>query len=410
MPSDIVPAFPSTGRSCVLPVALIVPNVTRRRSLAAALVKSPFTIAREFEDYPSSDDLLGIARLNCHVVIVDLGGDVEQGLRAIEDICRRHVSTTVIAYSSRNDSALMRRSMQAGAREFLFDPLLPEAVAEAFALASARRPDKEKAAGKTMVFVGSKAGVGATTCALNFALALHGESEAKVVVVDLDFQLGEIALGLGLTAGFSVVDALVNPRRLDKDFLSTLLLRHSSGLAVLASPEEYDFFHSPVEGAGRLFDVLREEFDYVVVDAGTCHSHIQETLFGIANTIYLVTEMTFPALRNAHRLIAFLSARDASRRLEVVLNRFNSRQGDIDENSVIKTLARPVNWRIPNGYSAAQAAQNSGIPLAMSDSAITRALRQMAKAACGKPLGPEKKSGRGFTFFGSKAMPVSAEI
>jgi pilus assembly protein CpaE len=250
--------------------------------------------------------------------------------------------------------------------------------------------------------------VGATTIASNFALALTRESGAKVVVVDMDFELGEVALGLGMTAGFSVVDALLNPARLDREFLSTLLLRHSSGLAVLASPEVYSVVHCPLEGADKLFRILREEFDYVVVDAGTSHGPMQDLLFGVAVTIYLVTETTFPALRNAHRLIAFLSAQDRSRGLEIVLNRFNSRHGGIDENSATKALARPINWKIPNGYEAARAAEDAGVPLAMADSPITRALVQMAKAACGKPLSAEKKAGKGFSLFGSKALPAPA--
>ena len=89
-------------------------------------------------------------------------------MRVIESICSRNASTTVMAYSSRNDSTLMRRSMQAGAREFLTEPLLPETLGEAFARASARRPNQEKAVGKTLVFVPSKGGVGVTTIAAQF--------------------------------------------------------------------------------------------------------------------------------------------------------------------------------------------------------------------------------------------------
>jgi pilus assembly protein CpaE len=299
--------------------------------------------------------------------------------------------------------------MQAGAREFLIEPIRRETATDAFNRASGRRPSREETLGKTLVFLPSKGGVGVTTIAANFALALTRESAAKVVVVDMDFQLGEIAMSLGMTATFSVGDALLNPARLDKEFLSTLLLRHSSGLAVLAASEQYSFFHAPVEGAGQLFDILRREFAYVVVDAGTCHSHIQETLFEVADTIYLVTELTFPALRNSHRLIAFLSARDESRGLQVVLNRFNSRHVDIDEKSATKAMGRPINWRIPNCYAAARTSQDSGVPLAMGDSAITRALVQMAREACGKPLTVEKKAGKGFSFFGSKALSEPVE-
>ena len=401
--------LPDSAKANTLSVALVVPDATRRRSLATALAGSQFTIAREFDAYPSPGNMSEIARMDSPVVIVDLDNDAEQATRVIESICGRNVSTTVMAYSSKNDSTLMRRSMQAGAREFLIEPLLPEALSEAFRRASARRPNQEKLAGKALVFVPSKGGVGVTTIALNFAIALTKESGAKVVVVDLDFELGEIALGLGMTATFSVGDALLNPARLDREFLSTLLLRHSSGLAVLASAEEYNFFHSPVEGAGKLFHILREEFNYVVVDAGNCHSHVQETVFGIADTIYLVTEMTFPALRNAHRIVSFLSARDKNRTLEVVMNRFASRHGGIDENSATKAIGRPINWRIPNSYAAARTAQDSGVPLAMENSAITRTLMQMAKTACGKPLNSKQEPRKGLNFFRSRALPTPVE-
>jgi pilus assembly protein CpaE len=401
--------IPDSAKANALSVALIVPDAMRRRSLARALVASHFTIAREFGAYPSPGDLPETARLDCPVVVVDLDNDVEQAMRVIEGICSRNVAMTVMAYSSRNDSTLLRRSMQAGAREFLVEPLLQETVVEAYTRASARRPNQEKAVGKTLVFMPSKGGVGVTTIALNFALALSKESGATVVVVDLDFELGEIALGLGMTAEFSVVDALLNPARLDKEFLSTLLLRDSSGLAVLASAEEYNFFHSPAEGAGKLFQILREEFDYVIVDAGTCHSHVQESVLDIADRLYLVTEMTFPALRNAHRIVSFLSGRDRSCALEVIVNRYTSRN-DIEESSATKALGRPINWKIPNGYAAARAAQDSGVPLALKISPISRAIVQMAKAACGKPWVAKKTAAKGLSFFRSRALPAPVEI
>lgn len=401
--------IPASARSNSLSVALIVPDSARRRALATVVAGSQAAVVRVLENYPSQDEFSEMAPLDCDVAIVDLDKDLDQAIRVIESICSRHPAMTVMAYSTRNDSTLMRHSMQAGAREFLVEPLLPATASEAFARTLARRPNQTKAPGKTLVFVPCKGGVGVTSIALNFALALTKESGAKVVLVDLDFQLGEVALGFGMSGPFSVSDALLNPARLDREFLSTLLLRHSSGLAILASAEKYNFFHSPADGAGKLFQILREEFAYVVVDTGTCHSHIQEALFKAADTIYLVTEMTVPALRNAHRLLSFLSPRDGIGVVEVILNRFNSRLGEIDESSAAKALGRPINWRIPNSYAAARAAQNTGIPLATEDSPITRVLVQMAKEACGKPLITQKRTRKGFGFFRSRALPEPVE-
>jgi pilus assembly protein CpaE len=405
-----MPTTPVSSRSNALSVALIVPDATRRRSLANVLTGLQFTVIREFNAYPSAGDVIKVAQLDCDVVIVDLDTEIEQSIRVIENICSRNAGMTVVAYSSGNDSTLMRRSMQAGAREFLTDPLLPEAIKEAFTRIFSRRPFQDANKGKMLVFVSSKGGVGVTTLAVNFALALKKESGARVVVVDMDFQMGEIAAGLGMSATFSIVDALTNAKRLDRDFLTTLLIRHSCGLAVLGSPEEFNFFHSPVdEGSDKLFRILREEFDYVIVDVGTCHGHIQESLFGMADKLYLVTEMTFPALRNAHRLITYLSARDGIRKLEVVVNRFNSRHGDIDEASATKALGLPVNWRIPNSYAAVRSAQDSGIPLAMENSPIMRVVEQMARAASGKIVAPEKRISKGFGLFGLRTLPHTVE-
>ncbi len=130
----------------------------------------------------------------------------------------------------------------------------------------------------------------------------------------------------------------------------------------------------------------------------------------MADKLYLVTEMTFAALRNAHRLIAYLSARDWSRQMEVVVNRYNSRHSKIDENSATKALNRPVDWKIPGDYVAVRAAQDSGVPLAMENSPVTRVLTQMARAACGKPAGAAKKAGKGFHLFGMRALPDPREI
>jgi len=395
----------SAAGSAAISVVLIVPDQGRRRSLATALAGLKFTVSRELDAYPSDAEVPQVLPSECQIVIVDLDTDIDRGLHVIERVCSHNALVAVMAHSSQNDATLMRRSMQAGAREFLVDPLQPEALREAITRTCARRPNPVKEPGKLLLFAPSKGGAGVTTVATNFALALVRESAAKVVIVDMDVQLGDVALGLGIRAGFSVVDALLNPARLDKDFLSSLLLKHSSGLAVLGSPEDYNYFCSPRgDGTSRLFNILREEFDYVVVDLGTSHGDIQEVLFGTADKIYLIAEMTFPSLRNGHRLISFLTSRSMNRQLEVVLNRFNSRHGDIDEESATKALGRPITWRIPNAYSAARAAEDSGVPLAMGDSPITRAFVQMAKAACGKPLTPETKGNGLFSFFNPKAL------
>jgi pilus assembly protein CpaE len=283
--------------------------------------------------------------------------------------------------------------MRAGAREFLAGPLVATGILEALARTLARREkNQQHAVGKLLVFAGAKGGSGVTTVSTNFAIALTKENAGKVVVVDMDVQLGEVALALGLTPPFSILDALRNDDRLDTDFLMTLLARHNSGLAVLASPEQYTSYNPPSDGLQRLFQLLRQDFAFVVVDAGTPVGDTGDALWDLADTVYLVTEVSIPALRNARRLMSYIAGRDRNPRLEVILNRFNSKEIEIDENSATKALGRPVDWKIPNDFSSVRTAENTGVPLAMKDSPISRMMDKMAVHATGRPMQAEKKS------------------
>lgn len=384
-------------------VALIVPDIRRRRSLADAVSGGArHAIIREFGDEPMAGDLSGFARLGCSVAIVDLDHDIDQALSVIEDICLRNPSTTVMACSAKSDLPLARRAMQAGARDFLAEPVFAETIRAAFDRISARRTFQEKAPGKLLVFAPSKRGVGVTSIATNFAVSLARESGARVALVDMDLQLGDVALGLGLTATCSVVDALTNSARLDRDFLSSLVLRHESGIDVLGSPEDYSFGALPDRAAcGKVFECLRQEFDYVAVDCGPCNSELHESLFEMADKLYVVTELSFPAVRNAHRMMSYLSSKSAFRNLEVILNRFDAPEGEIAEEHLRKAIGRIPDWKIPHGRSAFINARNKGVPLAAENSPVSIALGRMAKAACGKPQIPEK-SGRRLGFLEPK--------
>ena len=383
----------SAAAAGTVSVVLIVPDAARRATLARILAELAFPVLRACTSYPESQYLEELMALGCDVFIIDLDTNVDQALALIEKICSREAAVTVMATSARSDAGLLIRSMQAGAREFLPEPVLAKTLTDAVARALVRREKSQELApaGKVLMFVGAKGGSGVTTIATNFAIALTKQDAGKVVIVDMDLQLGEVALGLNLTSQFSVLDALSNEERLDSDFLSSLLVRHTSGLTLLASPEQYTAFNPLPSGVKKLFTILRRQFGFVVVDAGTAAGHAEETLLDLADTIYLVTEASIPALRNARRLLSYMAGRDRNPHVEVIVNRFNGKEFEIGENSTTKALGRPVDWKIPNDFPSVRTAENTGVPLAMKDSPISRIMSKMAVSTCGKPL-QEKKS------------------
>ena len=57
------------------------------------------------------------------------------------------------------------------------------------------------------------------------------------VIVDLKPGLGEVALFLGVRSRYTLLDALDNLHRLDREFLRELVVKHKSGLEILAGSD-----------------------------------------------------------------------------------------------------------------------------------------------------------------------------
>src|ERR1035441_10364076 len=100
-------------------------------------------------------------------------------------------------------------------------------------------------------------------------------------------------------------------------------------------------------------------------------------LFKDSKTVYLITQAAIPELRNSNRLIGqFFSA--GGPKLEVVLNRYDPRGQGVNDDSIKKALTRDPAWKIPNDFAAVRQMQNTGTPLVLEDSSISRIIREMA--------------------------------
>jgi pilus assembly protein CpaE len=378
----------------ILSIALIGPEEHSRMEVAEALLGSASGVPRQLPFYPEIDQVSKLVELNFDVIILDLDSDPEIALDLVESICALGAST-VMVYSSQADSELMVRCMRAGAREFLSLPFAPGAVAEAMVRASVRRvptrpPNSKKPDGKLFVFFGAKGGAGVTTVASNFALNVARDSGQKTLLIDLDIPFGDAALGLGLNASYSIADALQNHMRMDANFLSRLLVKHESGLAVLAAPGKLIKADITSEAVNRLLSVARQEFEHVVVDTGSRLELTSSALFEPDATVYLVAQVGISELRNSNRFISEFFAADFPK-LEVVLNRYSPSSLGIDEEHITRALTRRAEWKIPDDQGTVRKMQSAAAPLVLNDSPISRAIRQIARAACGVAAEPEKK-------------------
>jgi pilus assembly protein CpaE len=375
-------------------VVLICPNEGHRRALLRALATQSATVVSSLALYPAYNHLLAVIDTDCDAFLIEIDSDTNTAIDMVETICDRKPSATVMVYSASQHPDLLVASMRAGAREFLSGAIPLPVLSEALLRASARRLEMtdRRVRGKVLMFWGAKGGCGVTTLATNFAIALRRETGGEVALLDFNLHLGDVAVLLGIAPRFTIAEALANPERMDKEFVATLMTPHRTGVSVLAAPDAYNSLRADGASLGKLVDLLGAQFPYVVIDAGLSLGDGAGPLFQLASTIYLVTQADIPSLRSSQRFVSYLRAYGEPN-VELVLNRFEGRKTQFDDDQLAKTLGIAPKWKVPNDYAAARRAADSGAPVISDRGAIAEALHRMAREACGKPAEAAKKKG-----------------
>lgn len=314
------------------------------------------------------------------VVVVDIRADASSGMAAIERLRAAHPSVAIFAIAVSAEPELILQAMRAGANEFF--PWLPGGATQASRTmedsfhgavrrAGARREAATAGARQpcvTHVFLGAKGGAGTTTVSVNCAVELARLTKRPTAIVDLKPCLGEVALFLGVRPRFTVLDAIENLHRLDRDFLRELMARHKSGLDIMAASEQFDRPNAQDAGAiEELLRVLGRLYDYIVIDAGNMINSCAVAALYAADTIFLVTNPDVPSIRNAQRLVDRVRQLGAgSERVKILLNRVSD-QILIAPKQIETALGYGIHHTFSSDYRTVSTALNSGVPLALTN-------------------------------------------
>ncbi len=306
------------------------------------------------------------------LALVDIRGDAPSGMAAIERLRGSFPGAAIFAIAGSTDPDLILQAMRAGANEFFTWPPADESFQGAVRRTAARRETTQASTrplSSTLVFFGAKGGAGTTTVAVNCAVELARLTRRQAIIVDLKTCLGEVALFLGVRPRYTVLDAIENLHRLDRDFLRELVVRHKSGLEILAASEQFDRPNAQDAGAvEELFRVLSRSHDYVVVDAGNSINSCSLAALYAADNIFLVTNPDVPSVRNAQRLVDRVRQLGAStERIRIVLNRFSDALM-IGPKQIETALGYSIDQMFASDYKTVSSALNSGVPLALANS------------------------------------------
>src|SRR5580704_184788 len=289
---------------------------------------------------------------NPDVLLVDIPVDNHPlAMRAIELLRQELPESAVFAIGSLNQPQVIVSAMRAGAREFIERPTTTTDLLEAFVrlTTAQRKVKKEGPRGKVFSVVNAKGGSGATTVAVNLALALQA-AHGHTALVDLA-PLGHTSLHLNLKPLFTLADATRNLHRLDSSLLESFMTRHNDGLQLLAGPNVPVAVEPSTAEFARLFDMLMGQFRYVVVDASTRIDPTTRLVCSLSQTVLMVVNADVASLWSAARVQQYLGESGGREKVNLVLNRFRKIPG-FSESDAEAAAGVKLLWKIPNQYFA----------------------------------------------------------
>jgi len=300
---------------------------------------------------------------NPDVTLVDIPAENDpQALRAIELLHQEMPEAAIFAVGSLSQPQVIVNAMRAGAREFIERPTTTTDLLEAFVrlTTAQRRVRQEGPRGKVFSVLNAKGGNGATTVAVNLALALHG-SHGHTALVDVA-PLGHAALHMNLKPVFNVADAMRNLHRMDASLLESFMTRHSGGLQLLAGPNVPAAVDPSTAEFVRLFDMMVTHYRYVVVDASSRFDAASRLIANLSEVVLLVACPDVASLWSAARVQQYLGETGSRERVRLVLNRFRKVPG-FSEADAEAAVGAKLLWRVPNQYFAVSSSIDRGTPV-----------------------------------------------
>ncbi len=311
------------------------------------------------------------------VVLMDINMPGIDGITASEAITQQVPFAQIIMMSVQGEADYLRRSMLAGAREFLIKPFSSdELISSIRRVYELRRPmpapvipDKEKEErrpeeeGKIIAVFSPKGGTGCSTVAINLAVALHQVEATQVALVDSSLQFGDVAVLLNLRANRTIADLAPHIDELDYELLNNVMVDHPSGIRALLAPSRPEMADLVAPGIlNAVLEKMRHLYQYIVIDTASTLSDATLTVLDAADHIVLVITPSIPAIKDAKLFFEVTEALEYPLSKTVLVLNKAGRHTNIRAEDIQNHIKYPVTSQLPLDERTATDAANQGKP------------------------------------------------
>ena len=364
------------------------------------------------------------------VVLMDINMPGMDGIAATERLAADVPTAAVVMMSVQGEADYLRRSMLAGAREFLVKPFSADELTASIRQVWSREKDKlsrfavqvaatstqartDRDPGVVVSLFSPKGGVGRTTIAVNLAVAAATLGK-RVALVDAAFQFGDVGVLLNMNPrNKSIADLAAELDSGEPESLDTFMVNHSSGIRVLLAPPKPE--QAELIGPAsvrKVIERLRGDHDLVVVD---CPATFNESTIAVLDESDLVLTLLTLEITSVKNMRLFLEVAEqlgyAKDKIRLLLNRADSTLG-IRVADVEHSIGRKVDHTVVSDGRSVVYALNRGVPFFLSnrEAQVSQDILRLAQAVVGSAPRTAETTGGAPAARAAKSAPAKKSI
>lgn len=305
------------------------------------------------------DALTVLERTRPDVVIVGYTRAAEAALQLAEELRRGYPTLALVALAEVAEPAAILGAMRSGYKEFVVLPGDAARLRQVVHEAAFKTGGEDEEKGRVITVAGSKGGVGTTTLAVHLAAELAAIH--RVLLIDLDLGMGDVAPMMDLTSRDSIADLVARADRLDERMLTGAVVVHRSKVNVLTTPDDMEAIGEvKADDIYSILNVAAQAYQWVIVDCGTFHNEPLALALNVSDIVVLVTTPDVTAVRDAYRRIrSFAPMGIEKSRVRLVVNRWH-KAAYVSKKDIAQNLGIPVAATISDDPRHMEQAVNEG--------------------------------------------------
>jgi pilus assembly protein CpaE len=325
-----------------------------------------------------------VAITSPELAIVVLPDDTDKGLGVLTQM-KLVSKARLMVIGPANNPQVVLQALRMGANDYVDEAKLEDELNAALGRLQADLAPRGEL-GSIIAVLGASGGSGSSTIAANIATVL-AKNHKKALLVDLKLETGDLAALLDLHPEHTLAEVCQSITRMDRHMFESSLTKHSSGVQLLAPPQNFAQVRDVTsEGVRHTLTLARSLFPYIVIDLD--HSFREEQLQALraADTILLVFRLDFASLRNTNRTLEYMTQLGIRRdRIKVVVNRFGQPQ-EVPAAKAEEALGLKIFHYVPEDAKTVNLSNNNGVPAVIDypTAKFGKSLIQLAVSVNGK--------------------------